>query len=370
MTWDATTYGGHAETAIESPSTTWYFAEGATHGPFSLFYLLQNPNDADAHVTINYLRLAPQTPVVKTYTIPKKSRLTLPVDAQGPELEASDVAARLDSTVPIIAERAMYATHRDSRWSPRDTAARAFPSTALKWFLAEGATGPFFDLYVLVANPNPDALGAEGHLSVPRRASRSVKNYTAGANNRLTISVDRTKTLASQHAGLDHRRIDQQQAGRGRARDVVAEPELARGAPVGGRHHARARNGRSPKATSRLRRRNLHPDRQHGRHGRHRHRDVPSRRRPFSVSIRRSQIDGPRLAANSRTNVRPVARFPDSADGRFGTDRGKRRRADRRRTGDVSEHQRGDLVGRHQRRRDQARTAARLPTSRAALRAA
>ena len=45
MTWDATTYGAHAETALEAPATTWYLAEGATHGAFSLFYLLQNPND-------------------------------------------------------------------------------------------------------------------------------------------------------------------------------------------------------------------------------------------------------------------------------------------------------------------------------------
>ena len=44
MTWDATGYGSHAETAIAAPATTWYLAEGATHSGFDLFYLLQNPN--------------------------------------------------------------------------------------------------------------------------------------------------------------------------------------------------------------------------------------------------------------------------------------------------------------------------------------
>jgi hypothetical protein len=44
-------YGSSAETAVTTPSTTWYFAEGATHGAFDLFYLLQNPNAA-ANVTI------------------------------------------------------------------------------------------------------------------------------------------------------------------------------------------------------------------------------------------------------------------------------------------------------------------------------
>ena len=42
MTWDARRYGAHAETSIEAPATTWYLAEGATHGNFDLFYLLLN----------------------------------------------------------------------------------------------------------------------------------------------------------------------------------------------------------------------------------------------------------------------------------------------------------------------------------------
>ena len=43
-------YGSHAETAVAAPSTTWLFAEGATHGSFDLFYLLQNPGDTPATV--------------------------------------------------------------------------------------------------------------------------------------------------------------------------------------------------------------------------------------------------------------------------------------------------------------------------------
>ena len=36
-------YGSHAETGVPAPALTWYLAEGATHGTFNLFYLLQNP---------------------------------------------------------------------------------------------------------------------------------------------------------------------------------------------------------------------------------------------------------------------------------------------------------------------------------------
>jgi hypothetical protein len=189
MTWDATTYGGHAETALEAPATTWYLAEGATHGAFSLFYLLQNANDTDASVTVNYLRLAPETPVVKNYTVPKNSRLTIPVDSEAPELEATDVAARIDSNVPIIVERAMYSAAPGQPPFAAGHGGAGVPATALKWFLAEGATGGFFDLYVLVANPNPQESRLQVTYLFPS-GEPLVKNYTAGPNNRLTISVD------------------------------------------------------------------------------------------------------------------------------------------------------------------------------------
>jgi hypothetical protein len=189
MTWDATGYGSHAETALEGPATTWYLAEGATHGAFSLFYLLQNPNAGDATVTVDYLRLAPLPPVTRTYTVPGRSRLTIPVDAQGPDLAEADLAARITSDVPIIAERAMYATVPGQPAFTAGHGGAGVTSTALKWFLAEGATGSFFDLFVLVANPN--AVDAELRVTyLFPTGDPLVKTYTAGANNRLTISVE------------------------------------------------------------------------------------------------------------------------------------------------------------------------------------
>jgi hypothetical protein len=55
--------GSHGEASVEAPATTWYLAEGATHGAFDLFYLFQNPNDETADVTVEYLRPAPAPPV-------------------------------------------------------------------------------------------------------------------------------------------------------------------------------------------------------------------------------------------------------------------------------------------------------------------
>jgi hypothetical protein len=76
MTWGVGAYGSHAETAVHTPSTTWYLAEGATGWRFSLFYLLQNPSDTPADVEVSYLRGPSDTVLVRTYTVPGRQRRT------------------------------------------------------------------------------------------------------------------------------------------------------------------------------------------------------------------------------------------------------------------------------------------------------
>ena len=106
MTWGGG-YGSHSETATAAPSPTWFLAEGATHGNFQLFYLLQNPAATAAHVEVTYLRPTPAAPITVSYTVAAESRLTIAVDAVA-GLAATDVSARIVSDVPILVERAMY----------------------------------------------------------------------------------------------------------------------------------------------------------------------------------------------------------------------------------------------------------------------
>ena len=44
------------ETSIAAPALRRYLAEGSTAAGFNLFYLLQNPNAAEAQVLVRYLR--------------------------------------------------------------------------------------------------------------------------------------------------------------------------------------------------------------------------------------------------------------------------------------------------------------------------
>ena len=58
---------------------------------------------------------------------------------------------------PGIAERAMYfGTPPDTLWKAGHESA-GVTAPALEWFLAEGATGPFFETFILVSNPNNQA---------------------------------------------------------------------------------------------------------------------------------------------------------------------------------------------------------------------
>jgi uncharacterized delta-60 repeat protein len=193
MTWDATGYGSSLETAMDAPGKTWYLAEGATGGPFSLYYLLQNPGATAAAVEVTYLRPSPLAPITKSYTVEPRSRFTIDVTGEDPGLAAGEVSAKITSDQPIIVERAMY---RSAPGQPlgagHDGAGIAAPQTM--WFVVEGATG-YFDEYLLIANAeSTDATVKATYLI--EGAAPFTETLTVNANSRLTIDLKSRPQLA------------------------------------------------------------------------------------------------------------------------------------------------------------------------------
>ena len=187
MSWGATEYGAHAERASGAPSTSWFLAEGAT-GSFSLFYLLQNPSDTAATATVRYLRPAPLAPIERTYPLAPHSRVTLPVNTQAPELADTDVSAAITATQPIFVERAMYRSAGGQVFAAGHASA-GVTAAATSWFLAEGATGDFFDMFVLLANPTPTAADVEVRYLLTT-GEVLTKTYVVAPESRRTIYVD------------------------------------------------------------------------------------------------------------------------------------------------------------------------------------
>jgi hypothetical protein len=199
MSWDASGYGAHAETAIVSPSTVWYLSEGATHSGFDLFYLVQNPNDSVVTIEVRYL-LPQGAPMVKTYDVAANSRFNIWVDYEDFQLSNTDVSAVITSLTgqPIIVERAMYA-NSGGRFFGAGHNGAAVTAPATRWFLAEGATGPYFDLYVLVANPSATAAEVRATFLLPD-GTRVAKLYSVAANTRFNIWVDQADPLLANTA--------------------------------------------------------------------------------------------------------------------------------------------------------------------------
>jgi hypothetical protein len=179
-------YGSHAETAAPAPSPQWFLAEGSTVLGFELFYLLQNPQPTITHTTVRYL-LSSGTVITRTYDMAPRSRVTIYVNVI-PGIEETDVSADISADAPIMAERAMYRTTPGQHFG-LGTVSSGVTAPATRWFLAEGATGTFFDLYVLFANPSDsDALvtaeyARENGIVVTR-------SYLIRAHSRFSVYVD------------------------------------------------------------------------------------------------------------------------------------------------------------------------------------
>ena len=145
----ATADTGNTDTAA---TTTFYFAEGYTGEGFQEYLCLGNPDDAMAEVEISYLFKDGST-MPGAVNIPPDSRATVDVNAMaGPGMEVSIIVT---SQQDIVAERPMYFSY-NGKWSGgHDTVGATNP--AYLWYFAEGYTGPGFDEWICVLNPNDEA---------------------------------------------------------------------------------------------------------------------------------------------------------------------------------------------------------------------
>jgi glucose/arabinose dehydrogenase len=191
MIWStADRFGSHSERAVNAPSTSWFFAEGATHGAFDTFYLLENPTANEALAQITYLLPNGATPIVQGVSVFPFSRRTIPLDEQS-GLAETDVSARIEVTngVGIIAERAMYRTSHGRPFNAGHASAGVTAANT-NWFFAEGATGDFFDMFLLLANPAAAPTTARVRYLLPGGAQPFVKDYELGPQSRTTINVE------------------------------------------------------------------------------------------------------------------------------------------------------------------------------------
>jgi autotransporter-associated beta strand protein len=186
MFWDASYYAGHTGSAVDQPEPDWFFAEGS-QGFFDTFVLVINPNPTPTEVTFTFFR-ENEAPVVKTMTVGATTRVTLHA-GDVPDLVNRSFGIAVHATQPIMAERSMYFGTTPTRlWSGGHESA-GVTATSTHWFLAEGATGGFFDTFVLLSNPQSSDAHVQVQYLLDTGETITVPK-TIAANTRLTINIE------------------------------------------------------------------------------------------------------------------------------------------------------------------------------------
>ncbi len=186
--------GGTSVMGATQLSNQYYFAEGTTRVGFEEWLTIQNPSASAITVHAAYQFGAGQgDPIVRDYTIPSGSRITLFMPSEvGSE---KDVSVKLSSAAQFLAERPIYFnyTYGGVAWNGGHCVIGA-QAPASEWFFAEGATIPNFQEWLCIQNPSAEAASVEISYYVQGQGSLPVRTETIPANSRQTFWVN-------QHAG-------------------------------------------------------------------------------------------------------------------------------------------------------------------------
>jgi hypothetical protein len=179
---------GHGAAGVTQPSSSWFFAEGATGSYFETFILLSNPNDAPADVTVTFLPDT-GTPVTIERRIPGMERITINIEGDAPSLANAAVATQVIATQPIVAERAQYWPFGPDRWFEAHASA-GVTASGVDWGLAEGRVGGALDYqtYILLANPGAAPVDVEITF-VRETGTPFTKTFTVNPTSRFNVST-------------------------------------------------------------------------------------------------------------------------------------------------------------------------------------
>lgn len=189
--------GSHSEralTASEAGRTKWMIAEGSTQAGIQLFYLLANQRDVEAHVEITYLGPPGVSPIVRSYAVAPGARRTIWVNVEDDRLANIAVGSFIQSDQPIVVEHAQYRHSTTGGMSAASARAGAADAVAGAVHFAEGATGPYFDMFLAMANASPRIIDVHVRYLCSGNAPVS-RVYAIAPQSRQTIWIDHDPAL-------------------------------------------------------------------------------------------------------------------------------------------------------------------------------
>jgi 5'-nucleotidase / UDP-sugar diphosphatase len=168
-------------------SVSWYLAEGSTDGGMETFVLVQNPGAADVHVNVKFetgsKEIAPAE--LQGIAIPANSRVTVKANSYVTDYNVSTKVETLDGEV--VVERSMYGNNRS--WAHDSIGVN---NPAASWYLPEGSTDGGMETWVLVQNPEDDAVRVNIKFQTDKGevAPDALQGVNIPANSRRTFKVN------------------------------------------------------------------------------------------------------------------------------------------------------------------------------------
>ncbi len=186
--------GAHDVVGAGCALKNWYFAEGTTRrnstdGAYDEYLCLQNPNKADATVTITYMLGTGENKTQKI-TVKANSRSTVSVnDFLGAD---QDVSCKVTSNQGIVAERPIYFNYKNKWNGGHDVIGASSPAT--DWYFAEGTTRDnasdgSYEEWLCLQNPGNAAAKVTITYMLGSGENKN-QEITVKANSRSTVSVN------------------------------------------------------------------------------------------------------------------------------------------------------------------------------------
>jgi hypothetical protein len=179
--------GSTQSAGLASPKLSFLFPEGYTGPGFEQWLTLANPNSTQADLAITFMRPDGSTHV-HTMSVPANTRQTLEV---GPLIGATEVSTKVDSLngVSFLAERPMYFNYSSlfgmGIFSGGHVGA-GIDSPGTHFYLAEGYTGPGFEEWVTIQNPNPSSAANITIRYLLDTGGAVDRSFVVGAHSRFT----------------------------------------------------------------------------------------------------------------------------------------------------------------------------------------
>ncbi|MBU4391878.1 MAG: hypothetical protein KJ920_05430, partial [Actinobacteria bacterium] len=148
-------WGSHDSIGSPGVSDVWYLAEGATWTGYDEWIMVMNPYSDTVDVEVTFQTPGGEIPGPRR-SLPGGTRDTVHVNDFVPN---SDISTKVECLTPgrgVIAERSMYINAPDGKVGCHNSMGSSQAGGG--WAVAEGATWPGFEEWVLIQNPTGSAV--------------------------------------------------------------------------------------------------------------------------------------------------------------------------------------------------------------------